>query len=367
MPPRDTDLINRLLSLTPEHPLLAVRALRERVGLHTQGSYEALLHDDDNQLSSAQRHLCAWYAAQATGLGPLAEHYAGQLALTEPGRALWQAHEAGESTAHINALLAHVRLLILAPVEARQQDVQALMDADVQPASVVLLAQLSGFVAYQARVLAHLLAQSGNVAGQPQALAIQGRGEAQAFGFTPLVWNPWLPPVALEHASAEQLAVLDASHAKARQSPYYLTLAHQPGILQERSGAYNAILYAPRGLPRAERELVSAQVSRINGCAYCAAVHAQRYEQLSHDKSPVQALYRDPNGPFDSPRQAALLAYAGQLTEAPGQVGERHITPLRRAGLSELEILDLGHVSAVFAWANRLMLTLGHPLPGAPA
>ncbi|MFO4809177.1 peroxidase-related enzyme, partial [Salmonella enterica subsp. enterica serovar 1,4,[5],12:i:-] len=79
----------------------------------------------------------------------------------------------------------------------------------------------------------------------------------------------------------EQNAVLDASHPKARTSDFYLVLAHQPRVLAERSEAFNAIMYAPGGLPRAEREVATTVVSRINGCVYCASVHAQRFEQLA--------------------------------------------------------------------------------------
>jgi alkylhydroperoxidase family enzyme len=39
---------------------------------------------------------------------------------------------------------------------------------------------------------------------------------------------------------------------------------------------------------------------------------------------------------------------------------------LRQAGLDDLEVLDLIHSVAIFAWANRLMLNLGEPAP-APA
>jgi alkylhydroperoxidase family enzyme len=35
---------------------------------------------------------------------------------------------------------------------------------------------------------------------------------------------------------------------------------------------------------------------------------------------------------------------------------------LKDVGLGELEILDLVHSVALFAWANRLMLNLGEPV-----
>ena len=37
----------------------------------------------------------------------------------------------------------------------------------------------------------------------------------------------------------------------------------------------------------------------------------------------------------------------------------QNVQPLRDAGLSDLEILDMLHSAALFGWANRLMLNLG--------
>lgn len=77
----------------------------------------------------------------------------------------------------------------------------------------------------------------------------------QIEGFTNQVlgWKARLPTVKLDDASAEQLAVLEESHPQAKTSDYYLTLAHHPDILRQRSQAFNAIMYAPGGLSRAER------------------------------------------------------------------------------------------------------------------
>ncbi|MFP3561826.1 peroxidase-related enzyme, partial [Paraburkholderia sp. SIMBA_049] len=82
-------------------------------------------------------------------------------------------------------------------------------------------------------------------------------------------------------ATPDQLAVLEASHPHAKTSDYYLLLVHLPEILRQRSGVFNAIMYGPGGLSRAERELASTAVSRVNGCVYCASVHAQRFTQLA--------------------------------------------------------------------------------------
>ena len=50
------------------------------------------------------------------------------------------------------------------------------------------------------------------------------------------------------------------------------------------------------------------------------------------------------------------------LTSAPERFGAANIRALKDAGLTQIEILDLIHSVALFAWANRLMLNLGEPV-----
>ena len=118
----------------------------------------------------------------------------------------------------------------------------------------------------------------------------------RSHGFTneALGWKAWLPTVDLSSATDEQVAVLQESHPQALTSDYYLTLAHHPEILRQRSQAFNAIMYAPGGLSRAERELASTVVSRVNRCVYCASVHAQRFEQLAKRNDVISEVFADP-------------------------------------------------------------------------
>ncbi|OYW08543.1 MAG: hypothetical protein B7Z53_04540, partial [Rhodospirillales bacterium 12-71-4] len=62
------------------------------------------------------------------------------------------------------------------------------------------------------------------------------------------------------------------------------------------------------------------------------------------------------------PRRKAIADFTEALTRSPGAVTPAHLAPLRAAGLDDLEMLDLLHGIAMFANANRLMLTLGDPL-----
>lgn len=177
-----------------------------------------------------------------------------------------------------------------------------------------------------------------------------------------LDWKAWLDVVNPERATPEQTAVLEMSHPKAKVSDYYLFLVHQPEILRQRSEAFNAIMYAPGGLPRAERELSSTVVSCINGCVYCASVHAQRFEQLAKRNDTVTQVFSDPRNAGIDPREQAIAQFSVKLTEAPNDIGPDDMQALHDAGLSQGEILDLLHAGSIFAWANRLMLNLGEPV-----
>jgi uncharacterized peroxidase-related enzyme len=191
--------------------------------------------------------------------------------------------------------------------------------------------------------------------------------EIKGFTNATLGWKAWLDVVSLESATPEQIAVLEESHPKAKVSDYYLFLVHQPEILKQRSVAFNAIMYASGGMPRAERELGATVVSRINGCVYCASVHAQRFEQLAKRTDAIIEVFNEPHTAGTSERERAIVQFSIELTNHPDSVSPATIQTLKDVGLTELEILDLIHSVAIFAWANRLMLNLGEPVFGQPA
>jgi uncharacterized peroxidase-related enzyme len=187
---------------------------------------------------------------------------------------------------------------------------------------------------------------------------------AEKLNFTadPVEWSAWLDPIALETATPEQIAVLEESTPTAKTSPYYLLLVRDVDVLRERSRLYNAIMYGPRGLPRADRELAAVAVSRVNGCVYCASVHIQRYIQLTKRPEIMQRLIDEGVDTELPPRERAIVDFAVKLTRTPPTLTAADLKPLRQLGLTDQEILDLTHATAMFAWANRLMQTLGEPV-----
>ena len=66
------------------------------------------------------------------------------------------------------------------------------------------------------------------------------------------------------------------------------------------------------------------------------------------------------------PRWAALVTAAAELSRPRPALGAEHVAALREQGLDETQIADALSAAGFFAWANRLMLSLGEPsLPDA--
>jgi uncharacterized peroxidase-related enzyme len=180
-----------------------------------------------------------------------------------------------------------------------------------------------------------------------------------------LDWRPWVAPLDLNTANEAQLVALKVTPSNRAVGAYSLVLAHDPEALSERSPLYNGIMFGAKGLPRADRELGAVAASRINGCAYCASVHALRFTQLTKEPEVRARIQADGVEAALDPRRKAILDYSAKLTRDPAAIGPADAAPLRAQGLTDLEILDLTHAVAMFAWANRLMQTLGEP--AAPA
>ncbi|MCX7376873.1 MAG: alkylhydroperoxidase domain protein [Alphaproteobacteria bacterium] len=190
----------------------------------------------------------------------------------------------------------------------------------------------------------------------------EGHAIPNEFTKAMLDWLPWLEPMAEADLTPRHMAgLVDASRAK---SAYFRLLAHDPEVLGARTRTDKDIFYNTQGgLPRAERELAATAASRLNGCIYCASVHARHATTYSKRGEDVQRLLDDGTGVDLGERWNAVVAASVALTELPMTFGPAHVARLRAAGMDELAIADAIQAAAFFNWANRLMLSLGEPTP----
>jgi uncharacterized peroxidase-related enzyme len=180
------------------------------------------------------------------------------------------------------------------------------------------------------------------------------------FSVKLLEWVPYIKPVNIEEATPRQLQAMKITPSNSKVSTYVRTLVHDAESYEARTKLYNTIMYSKGGLAQPDRELAALASSAINGCVYCASVHARRYIELTGSSEAVRTIYIEGlNGQYGA-RDKAIIDFASALAKTPCAATEKQVNALLEQGFSKYEIADLIHVVAIFGWANRLMHTLGH-------
>ena len=122
---------------------------------------------------------------------------------------------------------------------------------------------------------------------------------------------------------------------------------------------YLSVMFQRSGLSRAEREAIAVVVSCANQCDYCLHHHAAALRFYWKDDRKVQQLMNDYRQLELDTRLKTMLDFAWKLTLHPQQIMEDDLTPLRKVGLKDEDILDLVLVVGYFNFVNRLALALG--------
>jgi alkylhydroperoxidase domain protein len=360
------DLLDQLAVIEAGSELAQARETRDAATRHAQGSYETIFSADDGvDFTLAERLLLAENVARWHGDSQLASHYAERLnALPDHG-----------NTARLESALDHGERLSFKPASATAAHLQALQQAGWSLDAIVTLSQLIAFVSFQTRQLRSYRLIGGHSVENASDRKIaagywrhdgkthSGRSAPTVFTQAELGWEPWIPSKKLEEFDAEQQAIL--ARFGHTDSDYFRLLGRNLPVLEQRTLTDKGIFYTSGGLPRKEREIAATVASKINGCIYCASVHSRKASQLSKQTEDVQRLIDTAPGGIlsegQSPRWQAQIDFAAALSATPPTANSAHIARLREEGLSTLEIVDLAQSTAFFAWANRLMLTLGEP------
>ncbi|KAB1948324.1 alkylhydroperoxidase domain protein [Brevibacterium linens] len=289
--------------------------------------------------------------------------------------------------------LEFAHLLALHPRDARPAHLALLLESGWDEDGIVTLAQLVSFLNFQIRIstgLAALTEPASTVPSPDDAApsshdtedspasarveeALQSVGDRvktypnlkrpELFQQGGLGWVPWIAPVAEADLSDDQQdALIEAGRAK---NPYFRLLARDPAALKARTLTdFDIFFNTTDGLGRAERELAATAASRLNGCLFCASVHADRATEESGRRDLVQRLLDEGIGTesrLGDQVWDAVIDASVALTLTPQTFGGRHVDQLRAAGLGDGDIIDALSCAAFFNWANRLMLSLGEP------
>ncbi len=128
----------------------------------------------------------------------------------------------------------------------------------------------------------------------------------------------------------------------------------KPQRLRNFMAMYNEIMLAPSGLSKLEREMIAVVVSSANRCYYCLVAHGAAVRQLSGDPELGEMMALNYRVAKLDPRQRAMLDFAWKMTTTPWLIDDADREGLRKLGLSNEDLFDLGETVAFYNLSNRM-------------
>jgi len=140
--------------------------------------------------------------------------------------------------------------------------------------------------------------------------------------------------------------------------------SHRPSTLKAHVALYRAALHdSGNTLPLWLQETISSYVSMLNDCEYSLANHWANAKHLIADEARSAEIEkamqaRQPELALVG-AELELMRYAQKLTLTPAQMQESDVLALRKAGLTDGEILEANQIIGYFNYVNRLLNGLG--------
>lgn len=122
---------------------------------------------------------------------------------------------------------------------------------------------------------------------------------------------------------------------------------------------HEALLRGPSPFTEAERELIAAYVSGLNGCHYCHGVHTATAELLGIAPGLVKGLFDDLEFAGVAEKMRPVLRYARKLTQAPNSTTRADVEAMYAAGWDDVAVYHAAATTALFNFMNRLVEGLG--------
>ncbi len=174
----------------------------------------------------------------------------------------------------------------------------------------------------------------------------------------PQAWVATVPP---ELAEGKLKEAYDWQAQRLGAPAEYTQLGSlHPELVYERLRLYKVVEGLASSLTEAEKHIVVYLTSVLNETPHCAsgARHKLRIDGVPDEL--VKRVLVQPFAPnTGDERLDAIVRYTAILTRSPGAINQRDIEGLRRAGLSDADIVALNNLSAYYSYTNRVATGLG--------
>jgi uncharacterized peroxidase-related enzyme len=140
----------------------------------------------------------------------------------------------------------------------------------------------------------------------------------------------------------------------------FLTLARRPDEWRAFFAYHDALMDKETpALTKADREIIVVATSAENHCLYCVVAHGAIARIRARNPRIADQVATDWRKAELDDRQRAIVSFGVRIAVEPWTVTDEDHESLRRHGLTDDDIWDVGSISAFFAMSNRLVHLTG--------
>ena len=172
--------------------------------------------------------------------------------------------------------------------------------------------------------------------------------------------SPWIGIAPEEQATGDLRRAYDRILATRGRVPEIRSvMAGEPLVVEGFAYFYPENNYACSSIDRRLAEMIATVTGVANGSKFGGPAHARQLAQLTGDEAFAQSILRDYKQAKITDKERTLLDYVCKLSRSPGEMAQADIEKLRAAGWTDPQIVATVHVTAFFAYMNRVAEAFG--------
>ena len=172
--------------------------------------------------------------------------------------------------------------------------------------------------------------------------------------------TPWIEIAPPEKATGDLRRAYDEILAtRGRVPDIRSVMAGEPLVVEGFAYFYPENNYACRSIDRRLAEMIATVAGVANGSKFGGPAHARQLVQITGDEAFARQLLDDYTRAAITAKERILLDYVCKLSKSPGAMTKADIDGLRAAGWSDPQIVATVHITAFFAYMNRVAEAFG--------
>jgi uncharacterized peroxidase-related enzyme len=178
---------------------------------------------------------------------------------------------------------------------------------------------------------------------------------------------PWIAIAPVEQASGDlKRAYEKILKTRGGRIPAIRSvMAGEPLVVEGFAWFYPDDNYACRSIDRRLAEMIATVAGVANGSGFGGPAHARLLAEATGDAAFAESILNDYTQANVSTAERKLLDYVWKLSRNPGEMTEADIEGLRAQGWTDPQIVATVHVTAFFAYMNRVAEAFGLSQAGA--